>query len=59
MSRFLAESVTADLFGRSFDLLLFLLLFPFVLLVARLTPGDLFPCDRQVPLRARQGPEAA
>ena len=34
MSRILARSVTADLFGRFFNLLLFILLLPFVLALA-------------------------
>ena len=36
MSRILARSVTADLFGRFFNLLLFILLLPFVLALAAL-----------------------
>ncbi|MEZ5755637.1 MAG: hypothetical protein R3D90_13015 [Paracoccaceae bacterium] len=36
MSRILARSVTADLCGRLFNLLLFILLLPFVLLLATL-----------------------
>lgn len=35
MSRFLHQSVTADLLGRLFNLLLFLFLLPFVWLLSR------------------------
>ncbi|PLL12995.1 hypothetical protein C0V75_06085 [Tabrizicola sp. TH137] len=38
MSRILARSVTADLCGRFFNLLLFILLLPFILVIAALMP---------------------
>lgn len=59
MSRFLASSVTADLFGRFFNLLLLVLLLPIVLVIARQKQIDVHPAYRQKPIRTRRKPEAA
>lgn len=54
MSRFLHQSVTADLAGRLFNLLLFLILFPMVWLLSRRREIDkVMPDGRAWPSSAR------
>lgn len=58
MSRFLASSVTADLLGRCFNLLLFLVLLPLVLILARQPGIDVHPAYRSKPIRPARTPKA-